>query len=165
MRSPLLAVLLAVPLPLHAGVARDLGPMPLSGQMVIEWVALEDDGKGGFVGTWRGRGGTDGADGEEALLGGFDLACRGTMAVRDGSVLSDEAACRASDRHGNAVWLDLAAEAGPWHGHRIAVRAGDGTGLYARLSGTGRLTRMMHIAPTSAAPWGFFAGSIAWRWR
>jgi len=156
----LAALLLAAP-----ASGRELGTMPVSGQMALEWLAIEDDGEGGFTGRYRARGGTDGADGEETLLGGFDLACRGTIRVIGVRVVADEAACRATDRHGNAIWLDLSAEPGPWEVHRLAVQVGEGTGIYARLSGTGTVTRVMHLAPTSAGPWGFLAGSIVWQRR
>jgi hypothetical protein len=143
--------------------ARDLGTMPLSGQMAIEWLAREDDGEGGFVGRYRIRGGIDGADGEETLLGGFHIACRGTMRVTGGTLLSDEAACRATDRYGRFMWLDLAAVPGAWDMHRIAVRVGDGSGVWRRLSGQGWLVRIMHLGPLTAGPWGFINGTVSWR--
>jgi hypothetical protein len=143
--------------------ARDLGTMPLSGQMAIEWIAREDDGEGGFVGRYRIRGGIDGADGTETLLGGFHIACRGTMRVTAGMLLSDEAACRATDRHGNVMWLDLDAVPGAWDMHRLAVRVGDGSGVYRRLSGQGWLVRIMHLGPLAAGPWGFINGTVSWR--
>jgi hypothetical protein len=144
-------------------MGRELGPMPLSGQMALEWIAVEGDGAGGFVGLYRARGGFDAGDGGESLLAGFHIACRGTMRVADDRIVADEAACRATDAHGNGVWLDLAAVPGGWGWHVLTVRVGQGSGVYARLSGQGEVIRVMHVPSTSAAPWGYLSGRVVWR--
>lgn len=157
------ALLAALAFAASPAAARDIGPLPFSGQLAVEWLLREDDGESGFLGRYRMRGAIDGADGEESLLGGFEFACRGTMRVTGGTLLSDEASCRATDRHGAFIWIDLTATPGPWDVHCLEVRVGDGSGLYRRITGSGVVERIMHLGPLAAAPWAFFAGTIAWR--
>jgi hypothetical protein len=161
MRALLPALLAAaVALPAAAG---DLGVMPFSGQMAIEWMAREDDGSGGFTGRYTIRGGTDEDGGAETLLGGFSLRCEGTLTVADGALVHDRADCALGDRFGNRMRMMLAAGPGVWGWHTLAVSFSEGTGPYRRVRGSGAVIRSMHLAPENTTPWGFFAGDVAWR--
>ncbi|WP_144186870.1 hypothetical protein [Elioraea rosea] len=143
---------------------RDLGTMPFSGVMTVEWIASEPSD--GDVETVRYRivGSVDGdtGDGREALLSGFDLRCVGTMELGGGLIQSDEASCRVTDRYGEGMWLDLASGQDTWSWHTLKARFGDGTGPYATVRGEGELTRAMLIPPGSTAPMGVFHGFIRW---
>jgi hypothetical protein len=160
-----LAILVAALVALPA-IARDLGTMPFSGQMAIEWTAIEPGPDGVFTGRYRLRGGSDGegsSRGEEAMLSGFDIRCLGTMQFGQGQILSDEASCRVTDRFGEGLWLDIRSGAGTWGWHTLALTFTDGTGPYARVSGEGTVTRAMNTSPASAVPWGLFNGQVRWR--
>lgn len=157
----LVATLAALP-----AAGRDLGTMPFSGQMAIEWIAVEPGPDETFIGRYRARGGSDGEGvlgGEEALLSGFDIRCVGTMQTGHGRMLSDEASCRVTDRFGEGLWLDIRSGADSWGWHTLTLTFADGTGPYSRVRGEGTVTRVMHTSPGSAAPWGLFNGQVRWR--
>jgi hypothetical protein len=160
MRALILVIAALAALP---AASRDLGMMPFSGQLAFEWIAREDDGKGGFTARYRLRGGTDEAIGGEMLLGGFGLACQGTLHVVAEELLADDVSCRLSDTHGNGAWLDLRGRQGGWRWHGMDGRVGDGSGIYARLRGEVSLIRTMHMGPETSSPWGFFSGTVRWR--
>lgn len=153
----LIGAAIALPAP-----ARDLGTLPFSGQMAIEWIAREDDGSGGFSGRYAIRGGLD-DEGGESLFAGFALACQGTLAAAPGRLVQDGGVCRLTDRHGSGATLRFTATPGEWNWHLLSVSVSEGTGPYVRVRGSGVLIRAMHAAPESASPWGLFTGSIAWR--
>jgi hypothetical protein len=157
----LAAVLAAMP-----ATGRDLGTMPFSGQMAIEWIAVEPGPGATSIGRYRARGGSDGdgaIGGEEALLSGFDIRCIGTMQFGPRTLLSDEASCRITDRFGEGLWLDIRGGAEAWGFHALTLTFADGTGPYARVSGVGEVTRVMLTEPASLAPWGLFNGQVRWR--
>jgi hypothetical protein len=157
----LLATLAALP-----AAARDLGTMPFSGQMAVEWTAIEPGPEAALTGRYRLRGGTDAEGvlgGEEALLSGFDIRCVGTMQLGHGRILSDEASCRVTDRFGEGLWLGIRSGADVWGWHRLMLTFAGGIGPHARVRGEGEATRAMHTAPGSEAPWGLFSGEVRWR--
>lgn len=147
-----------------AFAARDLGTMPFSGVMTLEWIASEPGP--GDVETVRYRivGFVEGdtGDGQEALLSGFDLRCVGTMQLGDGLIQSDEATCRVTNRYGEGMWLDLASGQDSWAWHTLKATFANGTGAYRTVRGEGELTRAMLIPPASTAPMGVFHGFIRW---
>jgi hypothetical protein len=155
----LLGVLGAPP----AAAARDLGVMPLSGQLTIDWTAIEPGPNGMFTGRYRLHGGIHDSEGNEMLLAGFDLRCVGTMQFGRGMLLSDEASCRATDSHGAGLRLDITGGADRWGWHTLTLILRDGTGPYVRVRGQGQVTRVMHDPYGSAAPWGVFSGAVRWR--
>ncbi|WP_291298665.1 hypothetical protein [Elioraea sp.] len=160
-----LAILVAALAALPAS-GRDLGTMPFSGAMAIEWIAIEPGADGVVTGRYRLRGGIDGdgaLGGEEALLSGFDIRCVGVMQFGQGFLLSDEASCRVTDRFGEGLWLDIRSGADTWGWHRLTLTFADGTGPYARVRGEGQVTRAMHTDPASRTPWGMFHGEVRWR--
>ncbi len=160
---PLLAALILAGLHAAPVPAREIGTLPLSGQMAFEWIASEPEADGMVTARYRVRGGTDGEGGSESLLGGFDLQCSGTMRFGAGAILADRAACKLTDRFGSQMWMDLQAQPGRWDWHGLTATLGDGTGPYARLHGTARFVRIMHLPPDSMMLWAYFVGTVDWR--
>jgi hypothetical protein len=143
--------------------ARDLGSMPFSGRMALDWVAREDDGAGGFTARYAIRGGLD-DDGEDAaLLAGFSLACEGTLTLARGLLVDDHGTCSLSDAWGNRATMRYQAGPCAWGSHALAVTVSGITGPYAHVFGSGTVARGMLLPPENASPWGVFAGKIAWR--
>lgn len=145
--------------------ARELGTMQVSGQMTLDWIAVEPDAGGGFTARYRVFGSIDDSDGtgQEMLMAGFDLRCVGTMRVTHGRLETDEASCRLANGYGHGLWLDIRSTDQPWEAHLLRLSFGDGAGPYARVRGTGEAMRVMHAMPHYAAPWGFFNGEVRWR--
>ncbi|WP_158639233.1 hypothetical protein [Elioraea rosea] len=163
MRTTIGAALIVTMAAAHAS-AQQIGVLPFSGQMSLEWLGLEPDNDGVVSARYRARGGTDG-DGGEALLAGFDLGCTGTMRFEPGRLLADNAACALTDRFGQGMRLTLEAESGPWGWHTLRARVEDGSGPYARLRGRATLTRIMHGPPERPMLWAYVHGAVAWERR